>query len=394
MVCETAEELQARLVLRAMLPAEDGVEREAEEDGEAAPVSVLQSRMRAELDEVLQYSFKRRLARIEKKVAIVCEGGQDGPWPGLTSEAGPPPAPLPGAAARAGPQVSQGVQTEEEPAFTEPLTQAMKNALKMATVCATNPVKAFGPTSHQTTLPDPKEEKEDIPVSEVQAMRATLESLGRSLGSRERQISSLQQQVQTCHDMLEERTLEADAGAQVLRDLLADPGKLGEAQQDRIARRGNRVAELTSNLQKSQEQAKRFQGLVQQQRAFLVQGERIAASGGAEAVARHPAGEVALVPRPPPMGDEQPEVWDVGTAVANPYVVDSWPFEPNVLASRAPKEASMHPCAEETEEDLEEERRRLPYRAGLQLRLPGRSCEEDDGYDDRYQGPSDTARSL
>lgn len=122
-------------------------------------------------------------------------------------------------------------------------------------------------------------------------------------------------------------------------------------------------------------------------------------SGGPEAIKNHPCGEVFVAPMPTPMGDDLPKVWDVGNAIANPYVCDSWPFEPNFLARRTPQEMLMAPCAEETEDDIleEEGKRRNPFRPGFALRLPnpGHSDDEDgDDFDGRYQGPSDTARSL
>ena len=45
--------------------------------------------------------------------------------------------------------------------------------------------------------------------------------------------------------------------------------------------------------------------------------------------------------------------------VANPYVCDSWPFEPNVLAKRTPQESAMPTFEEETEEELREAERGL-----------------------------------
>ena len=45
--------------------------------------------------------------------------------------------------------------------------------------------------------------------------------------------------------------------------------------------------------------------------------------------------------------------------VANPYVCDSWPFEPNVLAKRTPQESAMPTFEEETEEEVREAERGL-----------------------------------
>ncbi|CAK0893224.1 unnamed protein product [Prorocentrum cordatum] len=147
-------------------------------------------------------------------------------------------------------------------------------------------------------------------------------------------------------------------------------------------------------------QAEQYEKMVQDQRTFFLQSERIAVSGGPSMLARHPCGEIALVPRPLSMANEQPEVWDVGTAVANPYVVDSWPFEPNVLARRTMQEApTMQPFKEETEEDLREASgpaRRSPFGAfDFRLAMPTRDSEdEDDGFNSRYGGPTETSRSM
>ena len=51
------------------------------------------------------------------------------------------------------------------------------------------------------------------------------------------------------------------------------------------------------------------------------------------------------------------ELWDVGCgAGANPYVVDSWPMEPNVLAAKCNKNTPFgEGIAEETEQDLDDD---------------------------------------
>lgn len=90
--------------------------------------------------------------------------------------------------------------------------------------------------------------------------------------------------------------------------------------------------------------------------------------------------------------DDTEEMFDVGTAVANPYVCDSWPFEPNVLAKRTPQESSMPTFEEETEDDLKEAERGFRTNPFRSLRFPpGPSGAASDDDDDRYPG---TARSL
>lgn len=230
-------------------------------------------------------------------------------------------------------------------------------------------------------------------IRETIALKATLENLTQNLGSRERQIGSLQQQLATVKSICAEGAEKAKLVEASAKGLEEDPALVKQAAAQRKGRRQARVEEMTANMQRAQEQAKRYQALAQQQRAFFLQSERVAVSGGQEAITRHPAGEVALTLQPPSISDEQPEVWDVGSAVANPYVTDSWPFEPNVLARRAPQEGSMDPFEEETPEDLDERPRfRNPFggRGLPSLRMPGHESDEDDD----YGGPTATSRSL
>lgn len=225
-------------------------------------------------------------------------------------------------------------------------------------------------------------------------MKNTLEHLDRALNSRERQIGALQSQIENCKNMCKEKEDATVAAAAALRELVAHPASATRIHEERLRRLRQHVAKLRQNLDNSQQKATHYQALAQQQRRYYLQNERIDVSGAGDRLQRHPAGDIFLVPQPPPLGDMKAENFDIGTAFANPYVCDSWPFEPNVLASRTSKEATMPLCLEETSEDLEEEHKRLPF---LQLRLPapGRGCDdEEEDFDDRYNGPSETARSL
>merc|ERR1712232_1446686 len=71
--------------------------------------------------------------------------------------------------------------------------------------------------------------------------------------------------------------------------------------------RREKVARLAGNTSNLQAQAKHFQKLASQQRAFFVQSERVAASGGQEAVDRHRAGEIFVVPAPENLGEDKIE---------------------------------------------------------------------------------------
>lgn len=180
----------------------------------------------------------------------------------------------------------------------------------------------------------------------------------------------------------------------MLHCLQSDPSTLHGAHSEKVGRHRSRLKQIADSLSDTRSQAKYYRSLAQQQRAYFLQRERVAVQGGSKLLARHPTGEIFLVPLPAAIGDDTPKhVWDVGTAIANPYVCDSWPFEPNVLARRCFQEAPMSPFSEETPEDLEdleEEREslRYPFRSGMQL--PPASDDDDD--DDAY--PTGTARGM
>merc|ERR1719424_796809 len=115
-----------------------------------------------------------------------------------------------------------------------------------------------------------------------------------------------------------------------------------------------------------------------------------------EIVKRHPCGAICVAGEPERMEEEAEESYDIGTAFANPYVCDSWPFEANVLASRNHHQQDLEALDEESKEDIEEEMRPPnPFRAGMsRLQLPVRSRDDedddnandddDDSEDDRY----------
>lgn len=359
---------------------------------EADSSSKLHRKVRDEVDGILKGSLMRRLEQLEQKVQQewrkdLAKGSTD--LAAAASSTATSAASRPVSTRCSSETQMEGV--EDSAADVRSLSEAVAQALRTAVRCAKPPQKAFGPTKRQEQLLDPPEKVEEI-VREVDTLRATLRSLEGTLGNRERQIGALLQQLETCKSMLQECQEEARVATDSLSQLQADPGLLKQTQADRMTRRRARVAALAAKLEWSTSQARHYRALAQQQRAFFLQSERVAVSGGKMAITRHPAGEVALVPQPPTMDDEKPEVWDVGTAIADPYRVDSWPFEPNVLAKRAPQESSMQPFVEETEEDLMEEDRRFrnPFRSGFNLRLPAHGDEDDE----RYDGPSETSRSL
>eukprot|EP00933_Yihiella_yeosuensis_P061200 TRINITY_DN64007_c0_g1_i1.p1 TRINITY_DN64007_c0_g1~~TRINITY_DN64007_c0_g1_i1.p1 ORF type:complete len:374 (-),score=86.71 TRINITY_DN64007_c0_g1_i1:165-1286(-) len=345
--------------------------------------------LKAEVNEIMTKSFERRLARVQKMVDIlVSENGSLGASNG--NEAAPP-AETP---SRILEKSSSEAQTEGPPPElqTRQLSIQVAKALRRANKCAEPIRKHFGPTPTQEQQIDPPEKHEGL-VREVVILRSTQQSLERSLGSRDRQIKNLSTQLEVCNQELEERTAQAKLQEDKLAQLQKDPSKLVDALAEREKAQKKRVSEASENVQKYKQQAKHCQALAHQQRAFFLQSERVAASGGQKVVSRHPCGEIMLVPQPFFEEGNIQDAWDIGTAIANPYVCDSWPFEPNVLARRCSQEGTMPVFQEETEEDLEEEnsvvsRFRRPGIPALRMRgLDADDSDEDDG-------PSGTARSA
>jgi len=381
MVCQTASEVQARLALRALWPPVSRATGGGDDIGPPKEhMSTLQQQLRAEMEDVLRASLQRRLKRIEQKVRILCsDGGVN-----LTSAT----SSVAVSGATFGPSVS--VQTEDSEAAQRLIT-VLERSLQSAEMASRTTQKTYGPSGKQSKLPDPVDEKRDDLVLEEKCMENSLTDLVRALNSRERQIGALQSQLDSCKNMCKEKEDATTAAKNALRELVAHPASPPRIHEERLCRLRQRVAELRRNLDNTQEKAMHYQKLAEQQRRYYLQNERVAIHG--DRLRRHPAGEISQVPRPLPLGDMKAEGFDVGTAIANPYICDSWPFEPNVLAQRTSKEATMQMCIEETPEDLEEECMRLHF---LQLRLPtpGRGYDDEDDFDDHYTSPSETARSL
>jgi len=391
----SADEVQARLALRALFrprpnccsrngDAHNGTSGEngsdVEDEATAMSSSTLYRSIRADVNDVLKSGLSRRLERLEKKVGQLVQ-------PINTSTAG---------------SAAVAVQTEPAHGHDEDHSSGARPAEVVSKVLGASHTPTsrlmFGPSKSQEQLADPPEKREDV-VKETTTLRSTLQNLRQSISSREKQIDSLSAQLVDCEKLYGTSSGGADATGVCHRLLLADPDNLGQVHGERIRRRQTRIAELEAALEDARGQAKYYHSLSQQQRAFFLQSERVAVSGGTESLNRHRAGAVFLVDQPVSLGDDSVKAWDVGNAIANPYIVDSWPFEPNVLARRAPQESTMAPLTEETPEDLEEGPKRglrNPFRPGLNLRLPmpGRDGDDDEDYDDRYLGPSDTARSL
>lgn len=273
----------------------------------------------------------------------------------------------------------------------------------LAQVLRSRPLpKSYGPSETQEQLEDPPETRQRI-VPETETLELTLQCLEDLTKNRNRQVRSLWQQVDTCqtmcHDM--ENSLEAVHARE--RALREDPTRAQAAHAESLRGRRERVQELTSALEETRDQAKWLESLYRHQQRYIqqryiLQTERISMGGLQSTAMNHASGDLALVPQPLPLGDEQHghKSWDVGTAVANPYIVDSWPFEPNVLAHRTFQQACpMDPWKEETQRDLQNEERRLPNLIpNLRLPMGGGGSSDEDENENGYGGKTGTSRSL
>lgn len=372
------DELQARLAIRAIMHAhherqDDGALDPGPQEDDPPPLS---SRLRGEIDDVLQKGLARRLSRLEGRVKDLAKNR-------TTAE-------LLGRDLNGGSSIlndAVGIQTDEC-RHDEPF------------------VLTFGPTDRQKSLPTPQETPEPM-VTEAAALRTTMANLKQSIAARESQTKELNEQLGFCKGQLAARSEEAEEAKRMLQQLDEDPSKIRWAQEECARQRRARVQELRQTLEEVQGQAKRFLAVARQQSRYFLQRDLVAHIGGKKALNRHPCGEIFLVPEPESVAGEQVKAWDVGTAVANPYVCDSWPFEPNVLARRCPQDPPMVPFSEETEEELAEaegkavsDSLRRQQIAALRMPLPAlrmpqpRRAVESDDEDDDYGGGGDTVRSV
>jgi hypothetical protein len=223
------------------------------------------------------------------------------------------------------------------------------------------PRLALGPTQRQRAALEPPEANRPAQMSDKEtALQTSLITVQRALNARDAQTTELHRQLKEVRKELWLQTsLERDTSAK-LHGLLADPSRAPQAQAEALRDLSEEVKSLSTRLAEAQEQEKQWSTIAKRQRAFFFQNEHMLQNWGHEGpslVRKHPAGEIFLVPPPVILGDEedvQPESrWDVGTSHCNPYKVDSWPFEPNVLAQRASREPD--PDLNRWDEGLEED---------------------------------------
>jgi hypothetical protein len=116
------------------------------------------------------------------------------------------------------------------------------------------------------------------------------------------------------------------------------------------------IEDLTRKVSAVNEAEAQWRLTARRQRAYFMHSERISQEAAQERVRKHPAGDLFLAPAPVVLDDDisegaQKPQWDVGTAELNPYTIDSWPFEPNVLAQRCTHESAFQSIDEGDDED-------------------------------------------
>lgn len=382
---DTAEGLRARLALRALWSVRDlrgrGADEDEDEDGGEASFggssSSFRRALREEMDTVMKDGLNRRKERVKKQVDLVVNG-------------------MAAPAAGGSPAASGGKNGKSQAVSTELLTQAAVQAMRAAILAAEPSPKVYGPSRRQDGYEDPPEKEEEIPM-ETTTLQYSLECLQRNIGSRQRQIQNLRRQFDVVQQECDERAAARAESEAKFKSLSSGSSDLLQAtHKEHLQHLRHTVKEVQAEGEQKVAQAIRFKKLAKDQTRYLLQSKHIA-MGGADLVhGRNPAGDLAVAFMPPPLSDENMDRFDIGTAVANPYVVDSWPFEPNVLASRCHHELLMEPYQEESKRDIEDEMMRRPVR-GTGFALYNDEDEgdfdEDEDDDDRGGRPPGTARS-
>lgn len=233
----------------------------------------------------------------------------------------------------------------------------------------------FGPTDRQLGLPEGAEihTVKGGGIGESVTLRASNESLLIQLKSRDSQTQELHKQLKEARIQLLEhaaasRAAEARLRAAVTTEAEEGAGKntVTEAgQKEVVLQQQKKIEDLSKKLHELTYQCMHWQTVAKRQRAFFLHSERVAESDSPseflKCLKNHPAGEVFVPPPPCVQPDEDTgPAWDIGSSGANPYVVDSWPIEPNSQAQRpaaqhAPPMGSWDENSEEEEEESDED---------------------------------------
>jgi len=305
MTCASAEELQARLALRALWAPAQASNSKHNADDSPPTTSTFHRHMRAEFDEVLKAGLSRRLGRLERKVNRLIEGssgnnGQENISPkAATNGSSPTAAASLSVTEEAVQTTSSGSQDywQEERKFgdhvpVEKLADAFEKAYLHA-IRSTWPVqKKWGPSRRQNNYEDPPYKEEKL-EKEMTTMRSTFSSLAQNLANRERQIISLKAQRDVAKAAVRDEEDKVSELEETLRQV-SDPKKLPAVYESKRTLQKQDLEKLTVELQRTKAEAKQMQTLAKQQHAFFVQAETIfCQERGAERMRRFPAGERA-----------------------------------------------------------------------------------------------------
>jgi hypothetical protein len=312
--------------------------------------SLLRQLLEQEVSESLKNGLMGRLDALEHEVVEALKKDNFKPMPPAVSPPISPPVPTTkpprdirdGASQTAPPALKfeKGIPVQEDLGF-----DSIRDKPKV-------PEKSFGPTKLQRTLPKPPEKPSPL-VPETVALKSSLAAVQQCLGSRDRQTAELQKQLKECRQALWEQTQINSASADRLNRLLAAPGRAPQVQAEELSRLHEKISALSSRLADAKSSETYWSVIAKRQRAYFLQSEQHGPES-MQQMKRHPCGEVFVAP-PPILGEagDVGPAFDVGTSHANPYVCDSWPFEPNVLARRTPQEPMMQPLEEDP--DAEDE---------------------------------------
>eukprot|EP00746_Dinoflagellata_sp_MGD_P000106 gnl/MRDRNA2_/MRDRNA2_100188_c0_seq1.p1 gnl/MRDRNA2_/MRDRNA2_100188_c0~~gnl/MRDRNA2_/MRDRNA2_100188_c0_seq1.p1 ORF type:complete len:579 (+),score=131.57 gnl/MRDRNA2_/MRDRNA2_100188_c0_seq1:91-1737(+) len=312
--------------------------------------SLLRELLEQEVSESLKHGLMGRLDALEQELVEALKKDTYKPMPPAVAPPISPPVPptkpptenRDGASQTSPPALKfeKGIPAQEDLGF-----DSIRDKPKV-------PEKSFGPTKLQRKLPKPPEKPAPL-VPETVALKSSLAAVQQCLGSRDRQTTELQKQLKECRQALWDQTQISSASEERLQRLLAAPGRAPQVQAEEIARLQDKISALSSRLADAKSGETYWSVVAKRQRAYFLQSEQHGPEA-AQFIKKHPCGEVFVAP-PPILGEagDMGPAFDVGTSFANPYVCDSWPFEPNVLAKRTPQEPTMQPLEEDPEAESE-----------------------------------------
>eukprot|EP00927_Polykrikos_kofoidii_P035369 TRINITY_DN29943_c0_g2_i1.p1 TRINITY_DN29943_c0_g2~~TRINITY_DN29943_c0_g2_i1.p1 ORF type:complete len:586 (-),score=120.71 TRINITY_DN29943_c0_g2_i1:182-1846(-) len=215
-------------------------------------------------------------------------------------------------------------------------------------------VGAFGPTKRQCLASEPPE-KATFQGDDGASYRLSIATLQKQLQRREVQAQELHRQIRDCQQALRQQTLTHKNVRRRLKELLNDQSTASRLQVEELTDLRRTKDTTGKRLTETRNAELHWATMAKRHRAFFLQTERLVSEGVESRrgvmVQQHPAGEIFLAPPPVTVDGDEEDVrktpWDVGTSIMNPYITDSWPFEPNVLAQRLAFDTSLTRLEEE-----------------------------------------------